>query len=87
MQELRSTFFKSGRPQGPNRHRWALAGFPCHTTVRTGPYTAVRRVERSVRRQTGKPERVEEGVWKGVAEGRAAADAPGAMGAARRLGG
>jgi len=25
-----------------NRHRWALAGFPCHTTVRTGPYTAVR---------------------------------------------
>jgi len=21
-----------------NRHRWALAGFPCHTTGHTGPY-------------------------------------------------
>ena len=24
-----------------NRHREALTGFPCHTTVHTGPYTAV----------------------------------------------
>jgi hypothetical protein len=28
-----------------NRHRYALTGFPCHTTVRTGPYTAVQKVE------------------------------------------
>ena len=35
-------------PMGPRceryRHRSALTGFPCHTTVRTGPYTAVRMV-------------------------------------------
>jgi len=25
-------------PPGINRHRYALAGFPCHTTGHTGPY-------------------------------------------------
>jgi hypothetical protein len=29
-------------PAGRNRHRLALAGFPCHTTVHAGPHTAVR---------------------------------------------
>jgi len=37
-----------------NRHRLTLASLPCHTTVRTGPYTAVRQ-ESTHRASFGRP--------------------------------
>lgn len=42
-----------------DKHRYAVASFPCYTTVRTGPYTAVRLLDRLTSDQTRKPERVE----------------------------
>ncbi len=39
---LGSVVDDSGLPALYNRHRLALAGFPCHTTVHAGPHTAVR---------------------------------------------
>lgn len=70
-----------------DRHREAVASFPCHTTRRTGPYRAVRRVERSAASQSRKPERVEVRIGQRIVERRGVCKPPRSVSAARRSGG
>ena len=70
-----------------NRHRWAVAGFPCHTTVHAGPHPAVRRVELPSDSQSRNPERVEVSIGQRNLKCRAVRQPPRTVSAARRLGG
>ena len=54
-----------------NKHRWAVTSFPCHTTRRTGPYRAVRRVKLSADSQFWNSERVEVSIGQRLGECRA----------------
>ena len=57
---------------------------PSHTTVHTGPYTAVRRVELTANRQSRKSQPVEVSVGQRNSERRAAGEPPRTISAARR---
>lgn len=59
----------------------SLAAPPSHTTVRTGPYTAVRRVKR-IGGQTRKTEGIKVGIGKRDIEGLEGAGPPGTGGSA-----
>jgi hypothetical protein len=69
-----------------NRHRWAITRFPCHTTVRTGPYTAVRRVELPTGSQSRKADGVEVSVGQRLAQSNALTQVPGTSVAAGGIG-
>src|SRR5262245_59656988 len=58
---------------------------PSHTTVRTGPYTAVREVALTRSKQRGKAERFEVGIGEPEAEGFAPCDRPRATAATGRV--
>ena len=62
-------------------------GCPCHTTLRTGPYTAVRRVELATDGQRRKPRARKKALGSAIARARTVRQMPRAMGTAGRLSG
>ncbi len=58
---------------------------PSHTTVRTGPYTAVRRVELTANRQSRKSQPVEVNIGQCDSKRRTVGEPPRTVSAARRL--